>query len=180
MTDQKEIAETLDCVGLYCPQPLFMTKTAIESIEVGEILEVLADDPAADADLHAFTKRTGHEMVCFEKDDSGAVVESAYTDMVRYAFSEPGRVGPPEAPRVPEHDTTPGPGGTDSRPRSAARYVPVRGRTLEHLSETIEDAPDRVPEDDQDGDQPDRHKRQNERILGKALARILVPKTFEE
>ena len=74
--------------------------------------------------------------------------------MVRYTFSEPGRVGPPEAPRVPEHDTTPGPGGTDSRPWSAARYVPVRGRTLEHLSETIEDAPDRVPEDDQDGDQP--------------------------
>jgi len=70
MTDGNVIADTLDCVGLYCPQPLFQTKEAIESIEVGEILEVIADDPAADGDLHAFAKRAGHEIVSFE-DDGG-------------------------------------------------------------------------------------------------------------
>jgi TusA-related sulfurtransferase len=69
LTDDEEIADTLDCVGLYCPQPLFQTKQAIESIEVGEVLEVLADDPAADGDLHAFAKRAGHEIVSFENED---------------------------------------------------------------------------------------------------------------
>ena len=69
MTEETEIADTLDCVGLFCPQPLFQTKQAIESIPVGEVLEVLADDPAADGDLHAFAKRAGHEMVAFENED---------------------------------------------------------------------------------------------------------------
>lgn len=55
-------------MGLFCPQPLFQTKQAIESIEVGQVLEVLSDDPAADGDLHAFAKRAGHEMVAYEKD----------------------------------------------------------------------------------------------------------------
>ncbi len=60
---------TLDCVGLFCPEPLFQTRQSIDELEVGEILEVLTDDPAADEDLHRFAKRTGHEVVLFEKDD---------------------------------------------------------------------------------------------------------------
>ena len=55
--------EQLDCVGLFCPQPLFQTKQAIESIEPGQVLEILADDPAAEEDLRRFCKRTGHELV---------------------------------------------------------------------------------------------------------------------
>ncbi len=60
--------KTLDCIGLYCPQPLFQTREQIDSIEVGEILEVVADDPAAEEDLKRFAKRTGHTIVKFEKD----------------------------------------------------------------------------------------------------------------
>ena len=55
--------ELLDCVGLFCPQPLFQTKQAIESIEPGQVLEILADDPAAEEDLRRFCKRTGHELI---------------------------------------------------------------------------------------------------------------------
>jgi tRNA 2-thiouridine synthesizing protein A len=69
MTEDPEIADTLDCVGLFCPEPLFQTRQGIDSIEVDEILEVLTDDPAAEEDLHRFAKRTGHEVVSFEKND---------------------------------------------------------------------------------------------------------------
>ncbi len=69
MTEDPEIADTLDCVGLFCPEPLFQTRQGIDAIEVDEILEVLTDDPAAEEDLHRFAKRTGHEVVSFEKDD---------------------------------------------------------------------------------------------------------------
>jgi tRNA 2-thiouridine synthesizing protein A len=55
--------ELLDCVGLYCPQPLFQTKQAIENLEAGQILEIIADDPAAEEDLRRFCRRTGHELV---------------------------------------------------------------------------------------------------------------------
>ena len=61
---------TLDCLGLYCPAPLLQTRENIEQIKPGEILEVITDDPAAEEDLKRFAKRTGHEIVSFEKDDA--------------------------------------------------------------------------------------------------------------
>ena len=62
--------KTLDCIGLYCPQPLFQTREGIDSIEVGEVLELLADDPAAEEDIKRFAKRTGHEFIVFENKDN--------------------------------------------------------------------------------------------------------------
>ncbi len=58
--------ESLDCIGLFCPEPLFQTREAMDGLAEGEILEVLADDPAAEEDLTRFAKRTGHEVVSVE------------------------------------------------------------------------------------------------------------------
>ncbi len=69
MNSKRDSAKTLDCVGLYCPQPLLQTREGIDSIDIGETLEVLADDPAAEEDIKRFAKRTGHEIVLFEKKD---------------------------------------------------------------------------------------------------------------
>ncbi len=63
------ISKTLDTVGLYCPVPLFKTREGIDSIEVGEVLELLADDPAAEEDITRFVKRTGHELVKLENNE---------------------------------------------------------------------------------------------------------------
>ncbi len=68
LTENPEVASTLDCVGLFCPEPLFQTRQGIDGIEVGEILEVYTDDLAAEEDLKRFAKRTGHEVVSFERD----------------------------------------------------------------------------------------------------------------
>ncbi len=68
MSDLPEPKKVLDCTGLYCPEPLFQTREQIDSIEEGEILEVLSDDPAAEEDLKRFAKRTGHEIIKFEKE----------------------------------------------------------------------------------------------------------------
>ncbi len=57
----------LDCVGLYCPMPIARTKEEIENIEVGQVLKVEADDPAAEEDIKRWAKRTGHELLKFEK-----------------------------------------------------------------------------------------------------------------
>ena len=58
----------LDCVGFYCPMPISMTKEEIDKIEVGQVLMVEADDPAAEEDIPRWAKRTGHEILKFEKD----------------------------------------------------------------------------------------------------------------
>ena len=69
MTDTPEPARTLDCIGLYCPEPLFRTRENIDQIDEGEVLEILTDDPAAEEDLTRFAKRAGHEVVLFEHED---------------------------------------------------------------------------------------------------------------
>jgi tRNA 2-thiouridine synthesizing protein A len=66
MSDTEAADQSLDCIGLFCPEPLFQTREAIDSLELGETLEVLADDPAAEEDLTRFAKRAGHEVVLVE------------------------------------------------------------------------------------------------------------------
>jgi TusA-related sulfurtransferase len=59
---------TLDCLGLYCPEPVFRTRMELDDIEIGEILEVLADDPAAEADIRSLVKHLEQEIVNVSKD----------------------------------------------------------------------------------------------------------------
>ena len=50
--------------------PIAMTKEGIDKIEVGQVLKVEADDPAAEEDIKRWAKRTGHKILKFEKEDS--------------------------------------------------------------------------------------------------------------
>jgi len=59
-------------VGLFCPMPIARTKEEIENIEVGQILKVEADDPAAEEDISRFARRAGHEVLRLEK--SGNII----------------------------------------------------------------------------------------------------------
>jgi TusA-related sulfurtransferase len=64
-------AKTIDCIGLYCPEPVFRTREEISSISPGQILEVLADDPASESDIRSWAKHAGHELLSVEKVDGG-------------------------------------------------------------------------------------------------------------
>lgn len=59
----------LDCIGLYCPEPVFRTRLALDEMEAGEVLEVTADDPAAEEDIKRLVRRLGHEILGLETDD---------------------------------------------------------------------------------------------------------------
>ena len=71
MSDIAPHAE-LDCIGLFCPMPIARTKEEIENIEVGQVLKVEADDPAAEEDIARWAKRAGHQVLKFEK--SGNII----------------------------------------------------------------------------------------------------------
>ena len=58
----------LDCMGLFCPEPIFRTRVALDGMEKGQVLEVTADDPAAEEDLKRLAKRLGHEVLEVRKD----------------------------------------------------------------------------------------------------------------
>ena len=70
MSTNIEPKKTLDCIGFYCPEPVFRTRVELDSIKEGEILEVLADDPAAKEDIKSLVKRIGHEILRIEKEGS--------------------------------------------------------------------------------------------------------------
>ena len=59
---------SLDCVGLYCPEPVFRTRLELDKLKVGEVLEVFADDPAAEEDTKSLVKHTGYELLNFSKE----------------------------------------------------------------------------------------------------------------
>ena len=58
----------LDATGLFCPEPVFRTKIEIERMQVGEIITVSADDPAAEDDISRWVTRNGHELLDMSKD----------------------------------------------------------------------------------------------------------------
>ena len=57
----------LDCVGLFCPMPILKTRDAMKAMAVGQVLEMTSDDPASEADMKSWTRRTGHELLEIEK-----------------------------------------------------------------------------------------------------------------
>jgi TusA-related sulfurtransferase len=58
----------LDATGMFCPEPVFRTKIEIEKMQVGQVLTVSADDPAAEDDISRWVKRNGHELLNMKKD----------------------------------------------------------------------------------------------------------------
>ena len=53
----------LDERGVLCPLPVIHLAQQITSIGQGELIEVLADDPAAATDIPAWCAMKGHELV---------------------------------------------------------------------------------------------------------------------
>ncbi len=70
----------LDLRGLYCPMPVLRTREEVDKASVGEIVVVLADDPAAEEDLKRWAKRAGHEVVDVKRD--GGVVSVSIKKLV--------------------------------------------------------------------------------------------------
>lgn len=60
MTD---VAKELDARGLNCPLPILRAKKAINEIEAGEILKIIATDPGSVKDFESFARQTGHELI---------------------------------------------------------------------------------------------------------------------
>ena len=57
----------LNCLGMFCPMPVIKTKVELEKMSVGQTLEIIADDPAAEPDLQSLARSTGQEILSIEK-----------------------------------------------------------------------------------------------------------------
>jgi tRNA 2-thiouridine synthesizing protein A len=63
MAEAVRAHQTLDCRGLLCPVPIIKLSKAIKTIEVGQVIEMLATDPGSVPDMEAFEQQTGHQVL---------------------------------------------------------------------------------------------------------------------
>ena len=57
------IDKELDARGLNCPLPILRAKKALNDMQSGQVLKIVATDPGAVKDFQAFSKQTGNELL---------------------------------------------------------------------------------------------------------------------
>lgn len=57
---------TLDTCGLFCPEPVMMLHSKMRDISAGDILEIIATDPATTRDIPKFCTFLGHQLMAQE------------------------------------------------------------------------------------------------------------------
>lgn len=61
--DKAEITREVDARGEKCPVPILWAKKALATMESGQVLRVLATDPAAVGDFCFFSAQTGNTLL---------------------------------------------------------------------------------------------------------------------
>lgn len=59
----------VDASGLMCPLPLLRLKKALQSVEPGSVVRVLATDPASVLDFGVFVEQAGHSLLRQTEED---------------------------------------------------------------------------------------------------------------
>ncbi|MEA3302263.1 MAG: sulfurtransferase TusA family protein [Pseudomonadota bacterium] len=55
--------DELDASGLNCPLPILRAKKALNGMDAGKVLHIIATDPGSVKDFEAFAKQTGNELL---------------------------------------------------------------------------------------------------------------------
>ncbi|MGB5097448.1 MAG: sulfurtransferase TusA [Porticoccaceae bacterium] len=56
-------SQCVDTSGLRCPEPVMMLHNALRKVAVGDVLKVIATDPATERDIPRFCHYLGHQLV---------------------------------------------------------------------------------------------------------------------
>jgi tRNA 2-thiouridine synthesizing protein A len=65
--------EELDASGLNCPLPILRAKKALNTMDSGKVLHIIATDPGSVKDFEAFAKQTGNDLL--ESKEAGGKYE---------------------------------------------------------------------------------------------------------
>ena len=58
---------SLDFKDLRCPMPVVRMAQALKQVQIGEVVEGVSTDPGVMADIPAWARATGNEVVCMER-----------------------------------------------------------------------------------------------------------------
>lgn len=68
------VVSTVDAVGLFCPMPVVRLRLEMENRKMGEVVELLADDPGVEDDLPVWCRETGHHLMSIQRNEEGIFV----------------------------------------------------------------------------------------------------------
>ncbi len=57
----------VDTKGMACPMPIVKAKKALDSLEAGQVMEVLSTDKGSLNDFQAWVKQTNNELISHEE-----------------------------------------------------------------------------------------------------------------
>jgi len=66
-----EFDAEIDATGLLCPLPVLRARKRLKSLGSGQVLKVLADDPAAVIDFPHFCHEQGHNLLTPAQSEAG-------------------------------------------------------------------------------------------------------------
>lgn len=68
-----EFNTEVDAAGLHCPLPLLRLKKALKDMRSGEVVRVIATDPAAHLDFGVYSEQTGNKIIEYMCEDNRQV-----------------------------------------------------------------------------------------------------------
>jgi tRNA 2-thiouridine synthesizing protein A len=77
-------ALVLDCRGQRCPLPILILARRIGEVEVGEVVQIEADDPAAAGDIAAWCRMRAQTFLGVHTEGDGTDSDTAFDATPRY------------------------------------------------------------------------------------------------
>lgn len=68
--DTQAFDASLDTTGLYCPEPIMLMHNKVRDMASGQVLKVIATDPATTRDVPKFCQFLGHELLS-QREENG-------------------------------------------------------------------------------------------------------------
>jgi tRNA 2-thiouridine synthesizing protein A len=67
------ITVELDLSGLTCPMPLLKTRQALNKMASGDVVRVVATDPASERDFKVFADQSGNQLLSVDRAGSSFI-----------------------------------------------------------------------------------------------------------
>ncbi len=67
MSDVVKPDQVLDLKGLLCPMPVVKLQLAVKKLTAGQVIEGIATDPGVMADIPAWARTSGNELMSIEQ-----------------------------------------------------------------------------------------------------------------
>jgi tRNA 2-thiouridine synthesizing protein A len=71
LTQELKASTSLDLKGLLCPIPVVRISQGVKQVAVGEVVEAFATDPGVLADIPAWCRTSGNELMKMERFEKG-------------------------------------------------------------------------------------------------------------